>query len=288
MNDINEFKKALEEYKKQVMEAPFTKINKLIEKYGSDINDDWVFMYLTAAVFFKHENLWSEGKYEEELSPINKEIDAILKKHALNSGEQPSEIDKLLKDYDDLWDIKLSDLFKEYGLKEFADFYSDNKEEYLKRYEEIKKNTVNFKLDLRQIVIELEHESKKCADVEAFNAATILIGSAIEGLMLDVAQKDRKFVKVLIDKNKKLKNKLEILSLTFSQLITFFLEAKIYPFDYDDESDDLHSSMLEVANNIRNLIHPGRKIKAKFPKNSKQEYIFLESVFLNLKSFYYS
>ncbi|HEN5527490.1 TPA: hypothetical protein U6307_002887, partial [Legionella pneumophila] len=53
MDEIDEFKKKLEEYKKQVMEASFTNLNKLVEKYGSDINDNWVFMYLTAAFISK-------------------------------------------------------------------------------------------------------------------------------------------------------------------------------------------------------------------------------------------
>ncbi|HEN5527564.1 TPA: hypothetical protein U6307_002969, partial [Legionella pneumophila] len=228
-----------------------------------------------------------------ELSPINNAIDAILEKHGLecveefNPGDKPPEIDKLLKEYDDLFDRKLVDLFNQHGLKKFAEFYSKNKKKYLERYEEIKRNHNSFKLDLSEIVSDLEQESKKCADIRAFNAATILIGSAIEGLMLDVALKDRKFIKVFIDENKKRKTKVELYSLTLPQLISFFKEAKIYPFDNDD-TNNLYGSMLDVACDIRNLLHPGRKIKAKFPKNTEQEYLFLESIYLNLKTFYYS
>ncbi len=63
------------------------------------------------------------------------------------------------------------------------------------------------------------------------------------------------------------------------------MEAKIYPFNHNH---DVYICLLEITKFVRNLIHPGRKIKAKFYKNTEQEYLFLESVYLNLKSYYYS
>jgi hypothetical protein len=86
------------------------------------------------------------------------------------------------------------------------------------------------------------------------------------------------FIKVFIDENKKRKTKVELYSLTLLQLISFIREAKIYPFDNDD-TNGLYGSMLDVTCDIRNLLHPGRKIKAKFPKNTEQEYLFLESIY---------
>ncbi|RAP36669.1 hypothetical protein B1207_07655 [Legionella quinlivanii] len=137
------------------------------------------------------------------------------------------------------------------------------------------------------IVYELEYESKKCADIKAFNAATILIGSALEGIMLDIATQNEKIIKVLVKRNKTRKKELALHSLSLTDLLSLFKEAAIFPFDKRDDIHELYESMYDIACNIRNLIHPGRKIKAKFPKTSENEYLILESIYLNLKSFYY-
>ncbi|RAP36672.1 hypothetical protein B1207_07670 [Legionella quinlivanii] len=157
MDDYQQIKKALEEYKKQVMEAPFTNLSKLIEKFGSDIHNDWVFMYLTAAFIRENENLWERGLYKE-LSLLNDMEDAILKEYGLtyieefNSHEEIPEIKKFLKDSDDLFDNKLAELFKKFGLDEFAELYLSNKAVYFKRYEDIRTKYKDCRLALSEIV----------------------------------------------------------------------------------------------------------------------------------------
>ncbi|PJA13571.1 hypothetical protein COX64_03270, partial [Candidatus Dojkabacteria bacterium CG_4_10_14_0_2_um_filter_Dojkabacteria_WS6_41_15] len=130
---------------------------------------------------------WGEDKYNKELSPINNKIDAILRKYGLryveefSPGEKPAEIDELLKNYDDLWDRKQSLLFEKYGLDDFAKLYLNDKESYLKRFEKINKNNNYPRQSLGEVVKELEIEANKCSKIQAFNAATILLASAIEG-----------------------------------------------------------------------------------------------------------
>jgi len=286
MDEIDKIKTALHEYKKQVMEAPFSDVQKLIEKYGADIDDDWVFMYLSSAIISEHEKLWGEDKYKKELSVINNKIDAILARYELGCVEEfdadkkPAEIDELLKNYDDLWDRKQSLLFEKYGLNNFAEFYLNDKLAYLQRLERIKKDNNYPRLNLGEVINELEIEANKCSEIQAFNAATILLASAIEGLLLDVARKDERFLKAFIDKNKKNKKKSEILSLSLSQIFTIFKEANIYPFN---DENDVRDMMFEITNLVRNLIHPGRKIKTKYPKTTEQEYIFLKNIYTYLK-----
>ena len=294
MDRLLEFQKSLEEYEKRVMDAPFTDIKKLIKKYGSDITDDWVFMYLSEAVFFEHEKRWDPtglNEYEKELAPIDNKIDVILKEHGVHEvegfsqDEMPSELKKLLKDYDELFDRTRSELFFHYGLSTFGEYYKNNKKEYLKRYEEIDKNKF-VKLNLLDIVNEFENESIKCAEIKAFHAASILIASAIEGLMLSVAQIDRTLVKTFIEMNKRRKKKIELVSLTLAQMIELYKEAQMFPFNNEGTLNKINETMLKVASMVRNLIHPGRKIKAKYITNSEQEYVFLNNVYIVLKDFY--
>ncbi|WP_412755544.1 hypothetical protein [Legionella longbeachae] len=289
MRKIIEIEDALENFKKYLMPANFTDINAMIKKYGHDINDDILFFILSSAIIHEHEALWTGGQYDQLLKPILQKIDKERARYGLQEDEDwrineaPQEVEELRKKYDEIFDTQLVARFKHYGLNDFANLLVFNKKAFDKRIETIKTQQFGKWKDSELIFTKFEAEAQSCAEILAFNAAAIMLSAAIEGVLLEVGIKNRDFLEGYMKFNKNRKKKKYFLSLTLAELITIFESMKLFPFDLEKS---VSGKMLSLTKDIRNLIHPGRRISSKVHDVTENEYNFLYKVYMDLKTFY--
>jgi hypothetical protein len=289
MNKTIEIEDALKNYKKYLMPANFTDIKAMIKKYGHDINDDFVFCFLSSAITHEHDKLCDNGHYDNLLQPLLQKIDEERIKHGLQDDEDwgvneaPQEVEVLRKKFDNLLDAELVKRFKHYGLNEFANLLESNKKGFDQRINNIKTQLFNKRKDLDLIFIKFEAEAQCCAEISAFNAAAIMLSAAIEGVLLEVGMKNRDFFEGYMKFNKSRKKKKYFLSLTLSELITIFESMKLFPFD---KENSVPGKMLSLTKDIRNLVHPGRRMSSKIHDITENEYNFLFKVYMELKEFY--
>lgn len=280
---------ALEKFKKYLMPANFTDINAMIKKYGHDINNDLLFFILSSAIIHEHGDLWTRGQYDQLLNPILQKIDKERARYGLQKDEDwrvneaPQEVEELRKQYDEIYDTQLVIRFKHYGLNDFANLLEFNKKAFDKRIEAIKTQQFGKWKDSELIFTKFETEAQNCAEILAFNAAAIMLSAAIEGVLLEIGMKNSDFLEGYMKFNKNRKKKKYFLSLTLSELITIFESMKLYPFDLEKS---VSGKMLSLTNDIRNLIHPGRRISSKVHDVTENEYNFLYKVYMDLKTFY--
>lgn len=293
-NEEEKYREALQKIEKDLMPKNFSDPKTLITKYGSDITKDFTFMILTASILMKHEkNTYVENLYDDDLRPIlDKSRELEKTKYGLqddeyfSASERPDDIKELGDQFDKILDEKLIQLFKEYGLNTFADSYAEDKNKFMTRFYGIKDKLKGRKDDsILSIIHSLETEAVKCASIQAFNAASILISSAIEGVLYHACSGNSKFINELINYNKSKKKKNREKStaeLSLSELISLTKNADLLQIDNVPEI----SSLLKIVNSIRNLIHPGRRLSADYHDIGKDEYSFLYSIFMGLKKKY--
>ena len=105
-------------YKSSLVFEKRKKENKEILRY---------FSYLFVSI---NETRWLDGKYQNEIEPISREIKKEERKHGLKDGEffllsdTPKEIKALNKKYDEILNEKELEIFKEFLPKEILDFFS--------------------------------------------------------------------------------------------------------------------------------------------------------------------
>jgi hypothetical protein len=294
MDNEKEFKTVLQQMERDLMPKNFKSPSSLVKKYGNNADDDFTFMILTASVFMKHErNTYVDDIYEADLLPIMDKISELEKtKYGLKddeyfpASERPDDIKELDYQLEKILDEKLVQLFRSYNLNNFADLYLENKDKYMARFNDIKDRLKEKKgKSIISIVKNLENESIKCANIKAYNAAAILISSAIEGILYYACSGNTAFTKVLINYNKrKKKNNREksTAELHFSELVKLANEAGLLPTDKVPEI----TLLLSIVNNIRNLIHPGRRLSTDYHNIGEDEYTFLYEIFRGLKETY--
>lgn len=290
-NEEKKYREALQQIERNLMPRIFTDPKTLITKYGSDIADDFTFMILTASILMKHEkNTYIDNLYDDDLHPIlDKSLELEKTKYGLkddeyfSNSERPDDVKQLDDEFAKILDDKLIQLFRTYKLNEFANSYSKDKDKFMARFYAIKDRLKGKKGDaILSIIQALEIEAIKCANIQAYNAAAILIASAIEGVLYRVCSGNTAFIKELIVYNKMKNRKKSAAELSFSELINLASNAGLLPTSSVPEISDL----LRIVNSIRNLIHPGRRLSADYHNVNESEYSFLYEVFMGLKNTY--
>lgn len=88
MDDEEEkYREVLERFERDLKPKNFKEPRTLIEKYGSDINDDFTFMILTASIIFKNQKNTSDQLYDKDLAPISDKIRQLEKSYGLADDE---------------------------------------------------------------------------------------------------------------------------------------------------------------------------------------------------------
>jgi len=129
-----------------------------------------------------------EGLYDDELSPINEQIDAIRDEYGLEDdedwpqGEGPAEYQGLISQFDAVLDQKLIEAFVEFGASEIGTEFTADKDEHYKKLENglhtylgEETSDVEEPLSIITLIETYEHDAELAFESGAYYAACALL-----------------------------------------------------------------------------------------------------------------
>jgi hypothetical protein len=245
-----------------------TQLAKALFAAGRLTMAEFVF-YCTFPIASYQERLWLDGTYDEELAPIEETLRGIEAKHGLQStqywprGQSPIEHQLENKKYEEILDRKEVELFQEFAPSTLANLRRDNPKEFWNLYERGRRSVFE-KTDHIASVIDLievyETEAHKCANSEAYYAANVMIGSAMEARILLECLRQRSRIRSSIQelpKRRRPRND-NPLNWTLENLIEVANQAGWLPNIEEDEVIHVVYGWAHRLRALRNLLHPGR------------------------------
>src|SRR5690606_27148415 len=113
--------------------------------------------------------------------------------------------------------------------------------------------------------------------------ATILMGAALEGVLLKFFREENAFIEAYSEysrKNKKIKS---IYALTLGEIIQLGSKANLYPLNQNESNIE---QLFRLSNDIRSLVHPGRMMSAHITELTDLEYSILKNLYDEVQSHY--
>lgn len=242
------------------------------------------------------ERRYSQGKYQE-LKRIEQDMRRVEKNHGLGKddfwviSEAPPEYKKLDVEYTSLHKALFVNLLEEFELSELAELYRDDPEEFARIRERGRRHLSHkneWELIIEDIVIRFEEDAKRAAGAKAFSAAVVLLGAALEGILLvrclksknEAAKVSRK-----LPRKKRPRNPDDCISWTFNNLIEVCSSAGWLPQVSTDYGKLNSKELANFLRRLRNNIHPGRYCKDRpWIEIDKRDFIYTYSVYLVLLS----
>lgn len=230
--------------------------------------------YVSVPIESIHDDRLMEGAYSE-IKKISDKIRDVERKHGLKEGEYwplnagPKEHQRLNKEYDQCYEKKMVETFREFDLGELADLYEFKRKEF-DRLRERGRRTV-FHSDetiviLKNSILHYEEQAQQAASSGAYLAAITALGSGLEGLLLlRCLQSKTKTVKVasMLSAKKKppKKNIDDPTKWTFDQLIEVCLTAGWLPTVETAYAQFQTAGLAHMLRLMRNNIHPGKIVR---------------------------
>ena len=236
-----------------------------------------------------HEQRWLEGLYTE-LNDISERIEAIRHREGLEHdeywpiGEGPEDYQKLNSQYGRILDAKFEKTLREFDLADIADLYATDTEAYDDLRERGRVLVYEGLTDLKRLGIvqkQFEHEADICAQGEAYHAAAIMIGSAIEAALLfaclnnvDSAGRAR----FGLDQNERPQSA-NPQDWRLNDLIKVTYMAGWLPkFKIGDRTLD-SVNLTNLIRHLRNLAHPSRHLRLQGSDDIKADYFTAREVY---------
>ncbi|MCI5179687.1 MAG: hypothetical protein D3911_10310 [Candidatus Electrothrix sp. AW3_4] len=242
------------------------------------------------------ERRYSQGRYQE-LKRIEQDMRRVEKTHGLGDDEfwfisdSPPEYKKLNTEYTLLHEALFIDLLEEFELSELAELYRDDPEEFARIRERGRRHSSHkneWELIVEDIVIRFEEDAKRAAGAKAFSAAVVLLGAALEGILLVRCLKSKdEAAKVSreLPRKKRPRNPVDCISWTFNNLIEVCSSAGWLPQVSTDYGKLNSKELANFLRRLRNNIHPGRYCKDRpWIEIDKHDFIYTYSVYLVLLS----
>ncbi|EMK6932775.1 hypothetical protein V9J79_004263 [Vibrio alginolyticus] len=219
-----------------------------------------------------HELRWSNGFYDEELQPISNAMNSVEREYGLKDDEfwhlsdAPDEYLQLAAKYDAVLENKLLETFEEFDAPEMAKLYREDKNKF-KELRSIGYSSV-FTKDENERLLVLAHiyelEAINASKGEAYFAASVMLGSAIETRLIITCINNKSTVKGALQRlglsNKKLKSK-NPLTWKLETLIDVCFEAGWLPRFETERFVYSRHAMANFLRSVRNNVHPAVKLK---------------------------
>lgn len=215
-----------------------------------------------------HEERLFNREYPE-IEAISQALRLIEQEHGADDGwpigEGPDEHQRLSREWEFLSDKRFILTMKEIGAEDVASLYLDDKKEYERLRERGRRHV--FQKDeivasISDAVVRYEKEARSSALVEAYTASAILLGAAVEGvLLLRCLRSRRKAISVASKLPKKVRPSAldDFLRWNFDQLIEVCLAAGwLPPIEKIEVRPD---GLAHLLRQMRNYVHPGRVAK---------------------------
>ena len=214
--------------------------------------------------------------YDDELSPINEQIDAIRDEYGLEDdedwpqGEGPAEYQGLISQFDAVLDQKLIEAFVEFGASEIGTEFTADQDEHYKKLENglhtylgEETSDVEEPLSIITLIETYEHDAELAFESGAYYAACALLGAALEAQLLGKCQREQDQAKRVIsrlrpEQKPKRKNPLEW---SLANLLNVCDAAGWLPSLEGRET--LHNlyDWGNIINRMRNTLHPGNHLR---------------------------
>ncbi len=242
-----------------------------------------------------------DGKLDNELHEIREQIDALDKEsglppdHYWPKGQAPEEFqnryDVLETQYTAVVESHFIAALREFGLDDLADLRKSDTEEF-DRLRERGRRSLFHKDEhvrvLKDIVVRHEEEASRAASAKAYTAGVILIGAALEGLLLirclRSKQKATRTAGTLPKRQRPLPSD-DPSKWRFEALINTCLSAGWLPRISTEYAQYAPAALADILRNMRNFVHPGRCMReSPWSETDERDYKDAEAIYVALRS----
>jgi hypothetical protein len=244
-----------------------------------------------------HQGRWLDGRYDDDLGPINQSLRRIEREHGLGPdqywlrGEGPQEHIDLTKQYSAILDAKFRETLRELGLDDLATMLEQSREEFDRLRERGRRSLFHkdeYILAVQDVVVQYEKEARQAAAIGAYSVAVTALGAGVEGLLLLRCLRSRhKASRIAKGLPKRLRPPFpdDLSKWRFETLIEVCLKAGwLRPIETSIAVYDT-ASMAHVLRLMRNYVHPGRRARKKpWSVTDEQEYRDADAIYVVLIS----
>lgn len=216
-----------------------------------------------------HEERQFAGGYPELLD-LDRKMDAIRQSHNLAPdeywpiGRAPRKYRDLEAQYEQATDLRFVQTLKELGATALADLFMSDRKEFDRRRERGRRS-MNHKNEtsaaLADAIVRYEQEARIAASSRAYACAVIMLGAAVEGLLLMRCLRSKKKSSEIASKLPKQQRPRDTNSpfrWTFEALIETCLAAGWLPKVKTSSIEINPQALAHSIREMRNRIHPGR------------------------------
>jgi hypothetical protein len=207
-----------------------------------------------------HDSRIMDGSYPE-LEQISASIGLVEERHGLEKGsywhpsEGPREWRELNSMYDAATHVRFVETLREVQCQDLAELYTSDREEFDRLRERGRRSFFHkdeLPAALDDVIVRYE---------QAYSAAVILLGAAVEGLLLRKCLRSKKKAAAVAAKLPKSKRPRDVDSpsnWTFDTLIETCLGAGWLPAVSTDSTKIYPDRLAHLLRGMRNQIHPGK------------------------------
>jgi hypothetical protein len=242
-----------------------------------------------------------DGQFDDELHEIKQEIEATDKESGLlphqywPKGQAPDEFRSRYKALEGLYSEVIERHFmaalKEFGLDDLANLRERSPDEF-DRLRERGRRSLHHKGEdipaLKDIVVRHEEDASRVASAKAYTAGIILLGAALEGLLLiRCLRSKQKATRTASALSKKTRPQFpdDPTKWRFETLIATCLSAGWLPRISTQYAVYPPADLADVLRNMRNLVHPGRCAREKpWSETDERDYRDAEAIYVTLRS----
>lgn len=241
------------------------------------------------------------GTLKNDLHEIQQRIEVLDKESGLPQnhywprGQAPEQFqdryEALEAQYSAVIESHLISALREFGLDDLADLRESDREEFNRLRERGRRSL--FHEDehvraLKDIVVRHEEEASRAASAKAYTAGVILIGAALEALLLirclRSKQKASRTAGMLPKRQRPLPSD-DPTKWRFETLIYTCLSAGWLPRISTEYAQYPPAALADVLRNMRNLVHPGRCVReCPWSETDERDYNDAEAIYVTLRS----
>ena len=257
--------------------------------------------FASSSVETINEERWLDGKFNDELHEIKQKLEVMDKESGLlpdqywPKDQAPDEFrsryNALHKQYDAVIEQHFTAALKEFGVADLADLRERSPDEF-DRLRERGRRSVHHKVEvipaLKDIVVRHEEEASRAASATAYAAGVILLGAALEGVLLIRCLRSKpKAIRTASALPKKQRPHFpdDPTKWWFETLIATCLSAGWLPRISTEYGLYDPAALADLLRNMRNLAHPGRCVRERpWSETDERDYKDAEAIYLALRS----
>lgn len=257
--------------------------------------------FATSPVEMINDERWIDGQFNDELHEIRTELDAIDKESGLlpdqywRKGQAPEgfrdRYNALQRRYSAVLERHFVAALREFGLDDLASLRERNPEEF-DRLRERGRRSLHHKSEdvraLKDIVVRHEEEASRVASAKAYTAGVILLGAALEGLLLiRCLRSKRKAIRTAsaLPKRQRPQFPDDPSTWRLETLIATCLSAGWLPRISTAYGLYDPAALGDILRKMRNLVHPGRSVREKpWSETYERDYKDAEAIYVALRS----